>query len=251
MKFQSERHATLLDVQKEDFNRKEQWISKCVKFAIWVLAAFHLLKIGVAGFFILKCRLKNDCADHKDDIFDSLLICDIIITVCCFAYFFFVIFHLWRQTYAKFRFEYNKHRCFFVIFSLGMLFCLPLVLVEMIQWMISFSTLLEARFVVYLGYAAHSTPSILCAVAKPNEDCFNCFNRLAPQRYSIYQYKDADLLNLQLDLDEEKDIIRRHSTTEILINRASGKLNSSDPSVRKNRMNYTDRGSGSYSSDVG
>ena len=61
-----------------------------------------------------------------------------------------------------------------------MLFCLPLVLVEMVKWMISFSTLLEARFVVYLGYAAHSTPSILCAVAKPNEDCFNCFNRLAP-----------------------------------------------------------------------
>ena len=114
--------------------------------------------------------------------------------------------------------------------------------------MISFKNYLEARFVVYLGYAAHSTPSILCAVAKPNEDCFNCFNRLAPQRYSVYQYKDGDLLNLQLDLDEEKDIIRRHSTTEILINRASGKLNSSDATYRtKNRMNHTDRESVKFS----
>ena len=114
--------------------------------------------------------------------------------------------------------------------------------------MISFKNYLEARFVVYLGYAAHSTPSILCAVAKPNEDCFNCFNRLAPQRYSVYQYKDGDLLNLQLDLDEEKDIIRRHSTTEILINRASGKLNYSDSSYRtKNRMDQTDKESVKFS----
>ena len=47
---------------------------------------------------------------------------------------------------------------------------------------------------------------------------------------------------------EEKDIIRRHSTTEILINRASGKLNYSDSSYRtKNRMDQTDKESVKFS----
>lgn len=109
------------------------------------------------------------------------------------------------------------------MFSLGMIICLPLVLLEMVYWMIGFITYLEARFVVYFGYAAHSTPSLLCAIAKPNEDCFNCFNRVAPQRYSTFQYKDADLLTLYLEQDEQRDIMRRvtFTETEIDINHTS------------------------------
>ena len=144
----------------------------------------------------------NDCDVRKDHIFDSLLVCDCVAVVLCFTYFFHVIFILWRQTYKNFRFEYHKHRCFFVIFSIGMIICLPFVLLEMIYWMLGFDSYLEARFVVYFGYAAHSVPSLLCAIAKPNEDCFNCFNRVAPQRYSTFQYTDADLLTLHIDMDE-------------------------------------------------
>jgi hypothetical protein len=45
-------------------------------------------------------------------------------------------------------------------------------------------------------------PAILIVIAKPNEDCLDCFNRLTPQRYSIFQYSIDDLLYLHLDEDE-------------------------------------------------
>jgi len=186
-------------VLKEDFNRQEKRTTKLVYVSILVLGAFHILKLAVSGFYLYHCKRANDCELHMDEVFDGLLICDIIVVFTCFVYFFFVIINLWRSTYSKFRFEFHQHKRFFIVFYLGMFICLPFVLLEMIIWMTDFNSYLEARFVVYFGYAAHSIPSLLCAVAKPNEDCFNCFNRVAPQRYSTYQYKDADLLTLYLE----------------------------------------------------
>lgn len=44
----------------------------------------------------------------------------------------------------------------------------------------------------YLDVVTKVLPSMLYLATKTNEDCFNCFNRLAPTRYSILQYSKQE-----------------------------------------------------------
>ena len=80
------------------------------------------------------------------------------------------------------------------MFSVGIVVCLPLVLLEIGSWYFNFDNYLDKRYMEYIGFVAHTLPSLLSVLLKPNEDCLNCFNRIAPQRYSIYQFTNVDLL---------------------------------------------------------
>ena len=77
---------------------------------------------------------------------------------------------------------------YFVLNSLGLLTALPLVIDGLIVFMNSYENYLELRYIYYEDFVAKILPSLIYIVTKKNEDCFNCFNRLAPQTFSIVQY---------------------------------------------------------------
>ena len=105
-----------------------------------------------------------------------------------FSYFAYVIINVQIRTFSRFRFEYYRHQAYFFILFVGILIGMPLVLMDLVYWQISFDGYLSARWLFYLCFMAHSIPALICIFAKPNEDCFNCFNRLTPSQYSVYQY---------------------------------------------------------------
>ena len=49
VKFQSERHINVLDVEKGDFNEIERKTASRVKLAILLFALYHLLKVIIAS----------------------------------------------------------------------------------------------------------------------------------------------------------------------------------------------------------
>ena len=69
---------------------------------------------------------------------------------------------------------------YFVLNSLGLLTALPLVIDGLIVFMNSYENYLELRYIYYEDFVAKILPSLIYIVTKKNEDCFNCFNRLAP-----------------------------------------------------------------------
>ena len=211
-------HANLLDVHKEDFNRKEKKITKFVTYMIYVIGVYHIVKIAIGMYYIFTCTPGyGECKLATTNAYDDLLICDIICVTVCLIYLLYVIVLLWKHSYASYRFEFYKHRVFFIIFSICMLTCMPSILLESIYWSVdtskwTISSYTSGRILLYVDYLLHTVPTLIFALFKPNEDCFNCFNRLAPQRYSRYQYSVYDLLNLQLEVEEQADIRRRYKT---------------------------------------
>ena len=115
VKFQSERHANLLDVHREDFNKLEKRIFRKVRVAIFVITFYHFTKIVLLTVFEYHCHRSDHCEFTRNQVFSVFLICDIIEIILCFCYFFDVIVRLWQQTYKRFRFEFLTHRRFFLI----------------------------------------------------------------------------------------------------------------------------------------
>lgn len=74
---------------------------------------------------------------------------------------------------------------YFVITSLGLLLALPLVINDLIYFMYNTNTYADWRYGYYFDWLAKTLPSMVYLIGKRTEDCFNCFNRLAPQTYSI------------------------------------------------------------------
>ena len=103
-----------------------------------------------------------------------------MILLLTFVYFFYVMALVITLTYKRFRYEFYKHRTFMFVFSLGIFICLPLVCLEVKNWYVSYSNYLATRYVHYIGFIARTLPSLLSVLLKPNEDCLNCFNRIAP-----------------------------------------------------------------------
>lgn len=45
----------------------------------------------------------------------------------------------------------------------------------------------------YEDFVAKVLPSLVYLITKKNEDCFNCFNRLVPHRFSIFQFSKSEI----------------------------------------------------------
>ena len=63
VKFQSERHINVLDVEKGDFNEIERKTASRVKLAIILFALYHLLKVIIASVMFAQCETSRgfDC----------------------------------------------------------------------------------------------------------------------------------------------------------------------------------------------
>ena len=71
----------------------------------------------------------------------------------------------------------------------------------MAYWLTDLKVKIESNIVYFGNSVAHTIPAVLVLVVKPNEDCFTCFNRCAPARYSYFQYTVATLLTKRISFD--------------------------------------------------
>ena len=69
---------------------------------------------------------------------------------------------------------------YFVTNSIGLLLSLPLVIDGLLVFINHYEEYTLIRWVYYEDFVAKSMPSLVYLLTKKNEDCFNCFNRLAP-----------------------------------------------------------------------
>ena len=77
---------------------------------------------------------------------------------------------------------------YFVLNSLGLLTSLPLVVGGLIEYMHNFGGYEDNRLAYYQDFLGKVLPSLIYILTKKNHDCFSCFNRLEPQKYSTLQY---------------------------------------------------------------
>ena len=212
VKFQSSMPGNLLDVKKEEFQIKEKRVAFLVKVAAIFIGLYNLTKLIVASSTLLFC---GHCQLSKEYVLNVFLYCDICLMSLTFAYFLYVFTILIKQTYSRYRYEFNEHRSFFIVYGCSMLLSFPIVLTNMIYWQIAFQLFQSSRLAFYASFLSFSTPTAVIALAKPNEDCLDCFNRCSPWRYSSFQYSTNDLLNLRLSADEHQNIVRRSGSLQI------------------------------------
>ena len=99
---------------------------------------------------------------------------------------------------------------YFVTNSIGLMTSWPLILVNLQIFRTCTAEWTSMRLPYYLDIATKVLPSLVYLASKTNEDCFNCFNRLAPHRYSILQYSKEEKKKQKygiLAASEEKDYV--------------------------------------------
>ena len=83
--------------------------------------------------------------------------------------------------------------CYFVVVSISLWLSLPLVFTDLLMFMHNTALYGDIRFGYYSDCFAKTLPCFVYLFMRPAEDCFTCFNRLAPQTYSALQYSQGEL----------------------------------------------------------
>ena len=122
-----------------------------------------------------------------------MLYCDCTYASLLFFYEIWTMVRLICFSWKKSRLEARAHMLYFVLNSLGMLLALPLIINGMLVFISKYDEYTTLRWVYYQDNLAKILPSLIYIATKKNEDCFTCFNRLAPQTYSILQYTQQDI----------------------------------------------------------
>ena len=130
---------------------------------------------------------------------------DTIYASLLFVYVGFAIIKLIYLSWKYSRLEARAHMFYFVTNSLGLLTALPLVVNNLLVFSRNPTTYVDMRFSYYEDFVAKCLPSFLYIATKKNEDCFNCFNRLAPQKFSIFQFSKTEIKIYSRDSIQQKD----------------------------------------------
>ena len=109
-----------------------------------------------------------------------MLYCDCTYATLLFLYEIWTMVRLICYSWQKSRLEAKAHMWYFVLNSLGMFLALPLVINGLLTNVTKYDEYTTLRWVYYQSNFAKVLPSLIYIATKKNEDCFNCFNRLAP-----------------------------------------------------------------------
>lgn len=123
-----------------------------------------------------------------------MLYMDVLVQFLLTIYAGFAIFKLIYMSWQYSRLESKEHMVYFVANSLGLLTALPLVMLNLYFFSQNEENYGENRFAYYNEIIARVLPLVFYIATKRNEDCFNCFNRLAPQAYSIFQFSQHEIV---------------------------------------------------------
>ena len=132
---------------------------------------------------------------------DWLLLCDIANASMLFCYCLYVVVKLFIYMRIYSRFEYDKHKIILSCNLTGMLLSLPLVIVGKYYWYVDFCEYIHYRGFFYLYFISAVLPAACYIFTRPDHDCFNCFNRIAPQTYSWFQYPKCEKMLLAYSQD--------------------------------------------------
>ena len=92
-----------------------------------------------------------------------------------------LVYFSWRYS----RLEAKKHMPYLILNSLSLILALPLIIDDLIVFRQRYDEYNNLTRVYYEDFIAKILPSLCYILTKKNEDCFNNFNRIAPQTYSI------------------------------------------------------------------
>ena len=182
---------------RDRFNADERRKIICTKYIVYFNIAYHLIKIAVPSSTLIECIItdtdESDCSEITHHRITLMLICDCIYASFLFLYMIAFNLRLICYSWRFSRHEAKQHMFYFVTNSIGLLLSLPLVIDGLLVFINHYEEYTLIRWVYYEDFVAKSMPSLVYLLTKKNEDCFNCFNRLAPQTYSVLQYTKTEL----------------------------------------------------------
>ena len=177
---------------RDTFNAEEKRKMRWLNYAVGVNVGYHVIKVGIPVSTLITCvklGIEDDeCNTVTQHRIKIMLYCDTIYVSLLFMYVIWTMIRLICFSWKKSRLEARAHMPYFVLNSLGMLLALPLIFNGTIIFLTHYDTYTSLRWIAYENYLAKILPSLVYICTKKNEDCFTCFNRLAPQTYSILQY---------------------------------------------------------------
>ena len=116
------------------------------------------------------------------------LMFDTVYSACLFMYCIFCVSRLIIFAWNYGRLEARKHLTYFITVSLSLGLSLPLIIADLLVFMNKTNMYGDIRLTYYSDNIAKALPCAFYLLMKPAEDCFSCFNRLAPQSYSVIQF---------------------------------------------------------------
>ena len=200
--FQAEHRVSELNVVRDIFIKEERRKWRWTIYIVWINIAYHLIKVIVPSSTLISCYYTgvtdDECGNITEHRIRLMLYCDCTYASLLYIYEIMCMVRLIYFSWKKSRLEAKAHMKYFVLNSLGMLLALPLIINGLVVFIREYDMYTWKRWVYYQDYFAKMLPSLIYICTKKNEDCFNCFNRLAPQTYSIFQYSQEDLLRTSM-----------------------------------------------------
>ena len=186
-----------LNVVRDNFNKDERRKLRWTCYTIWFNVAYHVVKVVIPTSTLIACSRFGTTTDSCETVTNYririMLICDCIYASLLFFYEIFCVIKLICFSWKYSRHEARTHMSYFVLNSLGLLLALPIVINDLVFFTFHTKDYDQWRLGYYLDWFAKTAPSLVYLLTKKTEDCFLCFNRLAPQTYSVIQYTKCEL----------------------------------------------------------
>ena len=184
----------MLDIKKDDFRAAEMKKFTVIKVLLAVEVAYHLVKIILPIVTLLECDkcTQEECNLVVQNRIHWLLYSDLLDIFWLWVYVAYISVKLFIVMRKYSRLEYEKHVVMLSFNFLGLLFSLPLDFASKCFWLVDFSNYIDDRGFYYMYFIACVLPAAAYIFTRAEHDCFNCFNRIAPQRYSYFQFSNSD-----------------------------------------------------------
>ena len=214
IQFQGVNDDRELLILQTKLNKKELKKWKVTKGVLWGVTGYHIFKIIVPFTALYACNAQNLTQDQcKEKTANRIAILLGFDMAFCFMYLIYGAYCLFTFLYYSRKYsqlEFKKHRVYLAITGTGLLLGWPICVMGDHKWMQDFCLYSRNRQDYYLYFFSRTFPCVVLLLAKPIEDCFNCFNRLTPKPYSFFQYS-------QIEIDRENNKNRRESLDKIII----------------------------------
>ena len=127
-----------------------------------------------------------------------LLVADMVELALVLLYILYIFIKLFSVMRNYSRLEYERHKVPLALNFLGLLVSLPLCICGKYFWLVDYCVYIDYRGFYYMYFISSILPPVAYIFTRVNHDCFNCFNRIAPRRYSFFQLSRSDRLSKSL-----------------------------------------------------
>ena len=168
---------------REKFVKSEKRKVSVVRCLIWLNLIIFTFKALTPVAILVYCDLEKknmDCDVLVNSSINILLGLDITYYSCFMLYILFCSFSLIFYSWKYSRLEARSHMLFFVVNGTSMFCAMGALLYVKLIFLLEPAFYLEWRVGYYYEYQSQVLQALVYLLTKKNEDCFTCFNRLAP-----------------------------------------------------------------------